>query len=42
VRRPARTAETLDAGDRLRAAIDITLQTDADIRHGLTRMAREV
>ncbi|GAB2957537.1 hypothetical protein ACFMQL_39065 [Nonomuraea fastidiosa] len=39
---PRRTGETLDAADRLRAAIDSTLQTDADIRHGLTRMTREV
>ncbi|MEV4172964.1 hypothetical protein [Nonomuraea sp. NPDC049709] len=31
-----------DAGDRLRQAIDNTLQTDADIRHDLTAMTREV
>jgi hypothetical protein len=43
VRQAKRLAEQIvDAGDRLRAAIDNTLQTDADIRHDLTRMAREV
>ncbi|MFG1694885.1 hypothetical protein [Nonomuraea sp. NPDC049309] len=43
VRQARHLAEQLvDAGDRLRAAIDNTLQTDADIRHDLTRMAREV
>ncbi|MEV4803070.1 hypothetical protein AB0K18_23935 [Nonomuraea sp. NPDC049421] len=34
--------QVVDAGDRLRAAIDNTLETDADIRDGLTRMTREV
>ncbi|MFC5835450.1 hypothetical protein [Nonomuraea insulae] len=35
--------EVTDAGDRLRMAIDNTLQTDADIRHDLTTgQTREV
>ncbi|GAA1677323.1 hypothetical protein GCM10009733_087800 [Nonomuraea maheshkhaliensis] len=33
--------EITDAGDRLRTAIDNTLQTDADIRHDLTALARQ-
>ncbi|GAA4967276.1 hypothetical protein HD597_003827 [Nonomuraea thailandensis] len=34
--------EIVDAGDRLRHAIDNTRQTDADIDHDLTRLTREV
>ncbi|GAA2828701.1 hypothetical protein [Nonomuraea rubra] len=34
--------QIVDAGDRLRQAIDNTRQTDADIDHDLTRLTREV